>query len=240
MPAHSATPESPSESIEMYLKALLELQSGAPVAIARLAERLGVTQISATEMIKRLAERDYVVHTPYKGVTLTNRGRQIASDVIRRQRLWEIFLHQHLGIAWNKVYELACSLEHATAPEVTHALASFLGQPQHSPYGDPIPDATGRMAELDGVALSELPVGVSAEVLAVQATRSDVLLYVKERGLLPGVTLKLLEVAPLDGPLTLAVDGQQVVLGRQIAEFILVQPLALSQNPVSEQASTAA
>lgn len=124
-----------SESTEMYLKALAEL-GDRDVAIARLAGRLGVTHVSANEMMRRLAEQGLVKHTPYKGVTLTKKGREVAANVLRRQRLWEVFLYQHLKIEWAKIYELACSLEHATAPEVTDALADFLGNPTVCPRGN--------------------------------------------------------------------------------------------------------
>ncbi|MFM8426637.1 MAG: metal-dependent transcriptional regulator, partial [Chloroflexota bacterium] len=105
-----------SESTEMYLKALVEL-GNSDVAISRLAERLSVTHVSANEMMRRLVDQGLVTHTPYKGVTLTKEGREAATNVIRRQRLWECFLYDHLNIEWAKVYEFACSLEHATSPE---------------------------------------------------------------------------------------------------------------------------
>src|SRR5512147_1461619 len=123
-----------SESTEMYLKAMAEL-GDRDVAIARLAERLNVTHVSANEMMRRLGELGLVTHMPYKGVTLTKKGREAASSVMRRQRLWEVFLYDHLKIEWASIYELACSLEHATAPEVTEALAEFLGNPTNCPRG---------------------------------------------------------------------------------------------------------
>src|SRR5690606_25434297 len=124
-----------SESTEMYLKAMSEL-GDRDVAIARVAERLNVTNVSANEMMRRLGEQGLVTHTPYKGVTLTKQGREVAANVIRRQRLWEVVLYEHLNIEWAKVYELACSLEHATAPEVTEALAEFLEHPETCPRGN--------------------------------------------------------------------------------------------------------
>ena len=89
-----------SESIEMYLKTLAEFDASAPVAISHVAQRLGVTQVSATEMVKRLSEQELVSHVPYKGVTLTPKGQVVAYNVIRRQRLWECFLYQQLKIEW--------------------------------------------------------------------------------------------------------------------------------------------
>lgn len=211
-----------SESTEMYLKAMAEL-GDRDVAISRIAERLGVTHVSATEMIRRLGEQGLVMHTPYKGVTLTKKGREVASNVIRRQRLWEVFLYEHLKIEWAKVYELACSLEHATAPEVTEALAEFLGNPTTCPRGNPIPDEKGDLTLLNGIALSEVEIGKTVTVLAVNAIATDVLKYLQERNILPGRTIQVLEAAPLDGPLTLSVNGREVALGLSLAEFVIVE-----------------
>lgn len=211
-----------SESTEMYLKAMAEL-GDRDVAIARLAERLGVTNVSANEMMRRLGDQGLVTHAPYKGVTLTKKGRDAASSVIRRQRLWERFLFDHLKIEWALVYELACSLEHATAPEVTEALDEFLHHPKTCPRGNPIPDANGRFTPLEGRPLNEVSVGESAIVLAVNATATDVLKYLQEKKITPGQKIKVIEAAPLQGPLTILSSGKEVALGLSLAEFVIVE-----------------
>jgi len=211
-----------SESTEMYLKAMSEL-GDRDVAIARLAERLSVTHVSANEMVRRLGEQGLVAHIPYKGVNLTKKGRDVACNVLRRQRLWEVFLYEHLKIEWAMIYELACSLEHATAPEVTEALAGFLGNPKTCPRGNPIPDEKGAFTPLNGITLSEVAVGETVTVLAVNATATDVLKYLQERNILPGQKVKVVEAAPLQGPLTLGVDGKEVALGLSLAEFVIVK-----------------
>jgi len=211
-----------SESTEMYLKAMAEL-GDQDVAISRIAERLNVTNVSANEMMRRLGEQGLVTHTPYKGVTLTPKGRTAADNVIRRQRLWECFLYDHLKIEWAQVYELACSLEHATAPEVTEALADFLGHPKTDPHGNPIPGVSGMFVPLNGMPLSEVPVGETIAVLAINATATDVLKYLQERNILPGQKMKVTEAAPLQGPLTLLADGKEIVLGLSLAEFVIVE-----------------
>jgi DtxR family transcriptional regulator, Mn-dependent transcriptional regulator len=213
-----------SESIEMYLKALAELETREPVAISRLAARLGVTQVSATEMVKRLAEQNWLTHLPYKGVLLTEKGKEIAYDVIRRQRLWECFLYIHLKIEWARVYELACNLEHATAPEVTEALAAFLGNPSVCPRGNPIPAADGSFTPLNGIPLSGAKIGQKAQVLAVQASDVDVLAYLQARHILPGRQIQVLAAAPLQGPLTIQIEEYQAEIGLQVAELITIQP----------------
>lgn len=213
-----------SASTEMYLKAIVEFGDRDMVPLSRLANRLSVTSVSANEMIRRLSEQELVEHTPYKGVALTTKGRDVACNVLRRQRLWEVFLYEHLKIEWAKIYELACSLEHATAPEVTEALSVFLGDPRTCPRGNPIPAADGSFMPLDGVFLSEISVGSTVRVLAVNATETDVLRYLQERGILPGQELVVLEAAPHQGPLTLRLaDGKEVALGLSLAEFVIVK-----------------
>ncbi len=221
-----------SESVEMYLKAILEMSDREPATVGRLAERLGVTPVSANEMVRRLGEHGLVKHTPYKGVALTEKGREVACNVMRRQRLWEVFLYDYLKIEWAKIYELACSLEHATAPEVTEALAAFLGDPKTCPRGNPIPAADGSFTPLDGILLNEAAVGTTVKVLAVNATATDVLTYLQERDILPGREVTVVEAAPLQGPLTLRVNGKEVALGLSLAEFVIVQLLSETRKDI--------
>lgn len=212
-----------SESTEMYLKAMVEISDRDAVAIGRLAERLGVTPVSANEMVRKLGEQGLVSHTPYKGVNLTKKGREVACNVLRRQRLWECFLFDHLKIEWAQVYEFACSLEHATAPEVTEALAGFLGNPKTCPRGNPIPAVDGSFKPLNAMPLSEVKLGQSAQIVAVNATVTDVLKYLQEKNILPGSELAVVEIAPMDGPLTLRIGAKDVALGLSMAEFVLVK-----------------
>ncbi|HSG18697.1 MAG TPA: metal-dependent transcriptional regulator [Anaerolineae bacterium] len=223
---------SASESVEMYLKTVAELGGESePVPIGRVAERLGISPVSANEMIKRLGENDYIDHLPYKGVTLTENGRRVANSVIRRQRLWECFLVERLNMDWAKAYELACDLEHATAPEVTDALAAFLDHPATCPHGNLIPDHAGRVRDMSTISLAEVSAGESAYIRAVAPESSDVLAYLAERELLPGRRVTVVEVAPLEGPLTLQVTGsadghgtaREVVLGMALAQLVLVE-----------------
>lgn len=212
-----------SESTEMYLKAMAELGAGDVVAVGRLAGRLGVTNVSANEMVRRLTDQGLVSHLPYKGVMLTSSGREAACSVLRRQRLWECFLYEHLKIEWAKLYELACALEHATAPEVTEALAEFLGNPKFCPRGNPIPASDGSWTPLDGILLRDAPIGSHVRVMAVNATATDVLKHLQERGILPGCELTIREAAPMDGPLTLEVYGKEIALGLLLSEFVIVE-----------------
>jgi DtxR family Mn-dependent transcriptional regulator len=212
-----------TESTEMYLKAMAEMDPTHMIAVGRLAGRLGVTNVSANEMVHRLTENGLVSHTPYKGVTLTESGRAAACSVLRRQRLWECFLYEYLKIEWAKLYEFACALEHATAPEVTEALAEFLGNPKFCPRGNPIPSADGTLTPLNGTLLRNVAVRKTARVLAINATDTDALNYLQARSILPGCEITVLEAAPMEGPLTLHVQGKEVALGLLLSEFVTVE-----------------
>jgi DtxR family Mn-dependent transcriptional regulator len=213
-----------SESTEMYLKTILELEDEErePVAISRIAERLGVSAVSANEMIKRLVERDMVVHTPYKGVEFTELGRRRGLSVLRRHRLWECFLVSHLGVAWENSHDLACQLEHATADEVTERLASFLGHPEVCPHGSLIPDSEGHYEEPPATPLSEMEIGGTGTICRIYREETPLLEYLAERNVLPGLSVAVLDIAPYNGPLTVRVGDSEVVLGREIAARILV------------------
>lgn len=128
------------ESAEMYLKTIAELTAFDPVTpISSVADRMEVSPVSATEMVHRLRDRSLVEHLPYKGVRLTGAGWGKATAVIRRHRLWEVFLVERLGYAWSEVHGLACRLEHASDMDLTERLADLLGSPAACPHGNPIP-----------------------------------------------------------------------------------------------------
>lgn len=213
-----------SESREMYLKTIYELENGdTPVPVSLIAERLGVSAVSATEMVKRLEGNELVVHTPYKGVELTKNGRLRALSVVRRQRLWGRFLADQLQIPWEYVYDFACRLEHATDDAVTEALAKFLGHPETCPHGSPIPDTAGFVETLNDMPLNEVAVGQSGRVTRIDRPETTLCTYLVERGLLPGVSFLLEDEAPYNGPLSLRIEEKEVAIGREIAGRIYVE-----------------
>ncbi|HEC21768.1 MAG TPA: metal-dependent transcriptional regulator [Chloroflexi bacterium] len=214
-----------SESTEMYLKSILELEhDGEPVAISGIAERLGVSTVSANEMIKRLVERQMVTHTPYRGVQLTELGRRRAVNILRRHRLWERFLVDHLGIPWEQAHDPACRMEHVASDEIADALAVYLGNPETCPHGNPIPPRDGELIEKAAVPLSELEVGQSGHVSHIYREETALLEYLAERGLYPEVPVLVEDIAPYNGPLTVRVGRDQtVILGREIAAHVLIR-----------------
>ncbi len=215
-----------NESAEMYLKTVAELSDEQePVSLAQIASRLEVTTVSVSEMVKRLVEQGWLEHIKYKGVHLTANGRMVAHSVMRRQRLWECFLVDHLHLNWAGTYEIACRLEHATSSVLAEALAAYLEHPTICPHGNPIPSAGGEIKLEPELPLAELPIGKSAHILNIRPTKTTVYAYLQERRLQPGQMVKVLAHAPLDGPLSVEVCGSEVSLGRKLADLIRVRPL---------------
>lgn len=215
-----------SESREMYLKSIYELSDqGDLVAVSLLAKRLGVSPVSATEMVKRLEKTGLITHTPYKGVTLTEEGRQRALIVIRRQRLWGRFLADVLRIPWSEVYDISCRLEHATDITVTEALAEYLDHPTICPHGHSIPDADGSVEEIPAYPLTEISCEVEVEVIRIDQPETTLCRYLEERGILPGVKLKIVDEAPYNGPYSVEIGRNEFALGREISARILVDPI---------------
>jgi DtxR family Mn-dependent transcriptional regulator len=212
-----------SESAEMYLKTIAELSvTEEIVPVTTLAEHLSLSTVSASEMVHKLQAQGLVEHFPYKGVLLTSEGIRRANIVLRRHRLWERFLTDQLNLPWEKAYDFACELEHATDDAVTNALAAFLGSPETCPHGNPIPSAEGQLDVPDGVCLSDMKPGEGGSILRIQGPSSEMLKYLQEKDLRPGKALKIDAVDPFEGPITVALGSTQLVLGRQVAGHIIV------------------
>ena len=214
-----------SESKEMYLKSIYELSyEGELVAVSLLAKRMGVSPVSATEMVKRLEEHGLIIHTPYKGVALTNEGKKRALIVIRRQRLWGRFLTDHLEIPWAQVYDISCRLEHASDTAVTEALAAFLNHPKICPHGHPIPESDGSVKEIPAYPLNEINCEVEVKIVRINQPELTLCEYLEERGMLPGAILKIIDEAPYNGPFTVELGEKEIALGREISSRIMVHP----------------
>jgi DtxR family Mn-dependent transcriptional regulator len=135
-----------AESEEMYLKTIAEItHPGKLIPVTSIAERLSISTVSASEMVHRLQDRGLVEHTPYKGVKLTEDGSERAEGILRRHRLWECFLTEHLGLPRAHVHDLACRLEHVSTDMLTDALDEYLELPAFCPHGNAIPTARDTM-----------------------------------------------------------------------------------------------
>src|SRR5437870_6942268 len=194
-----------TRSVKDYLKAIYHLSSqGGFAATSDIAAMLEVAPPSVSGMVKRLSETGLIEHVPYRGVQLTSQGRRAALRMIRRHRILELYLTQHLGYDWGSVHAEAERLEHAVSDELIERMASALGQPQYDPHGDPIPTAAGDIEEAERVALADARVGTKLELRQVGTQDAARLRYFAEQGLTPGVLLTVSDRQPFNGPTTIA------------------------------------
>ncbi|HKG36420.1 MAG TPA: metal-dependent transcriptional regulator [Solirubrobacterales bacterium] len=213
-----------SEAIEDYAKAIYALASrgDGPVGTSALAGRLGVTPATATAMLKRLDERGLVRHAPYRGVTLTPAGERVALEVIRHHRLIESYLAEALGMPWDRVHEEAEVLEHYISEELEALIADKLGEPSHDPHGDPIPGPGLEPPDDGGRPLSELVAGEEGTFARVSDADPAMLRYLADRGIGPGVSLRVTGRQPFGGPLLVEADGREHALGDALVRRIRV------------------
>ncbi len=212
---------------EEYLETIGALEEReSPVSTSSIAQSMGLSLASVSEMLRRLSENGLVEHTPYGGASLTDEGQRRFLRLTRRHRLWEVFLNRYLGIGWEDVFHHACSLEHATSDPVADKLAEFLDNPDVCPHGSPIPEKNLKRPVNAGVTLSNLEIGQSARVLnVIIENNSEFLRYLTGLDLTPGARLKVLEKAPYDGTLTIEVNNVARAIGREAASVIMVKPL---------------
>lgn len=207
-----------------YLEALFKLERGqGPVTVKRLAEELGFTPPSVSEMLVKLRANGLVEERGEGGIRLTSEGEREGASLVRRHRLSERFLVDYLGMSWDEVHDEACKLEHVLSPEVEARLAEQLGDPLTCPHGHAIPSEDGTLAEVDLRPLADLEVGESAVIGCVAEESGDFLRYLASLGLLPDTPVLVESVAPFGGPLLVRVAGCQYALGREVAAKILVR-----------------
>jgi DtxR family Mn-dependent transcriptional regulator len=220
----SAAVRSPSASVGDYLKAIWEVAGSGVASTKEVAERLSIAPPSVTNMFVRLQEMGLTEYERYRGASLTERGREEALRLVRRHRLIETFLLEHLGYSWEEVHEEAERLEHAVSDGFTERLAEFLDHPGHDPHGGPIPTADGTLEPDDSFPLSEAPVGGRVRIFKVSDESSPVLDYLGERGLVPGRLLSVKEVRDLDRVVTVEdEDGGSHALGESLARSVFVR-----------------
>ena len=206
------------------MKAIWELAGAGVASTKDVADRLSISSASVSAMFGRLQEMGLVRYRRYHGASLTQEGLAEALRLVRRHRLIETFLMEHLGYPWGDVHDEAERLEHAVSDGFTERLARFLGHPDRDPHGDPIPTASGALPPEDSVPLGDSTAGTRVEVARVGHEDGDVLAYLEERGLVPGRSLAVKEVRALDGVVTVEdEDGDTHSLGPALAGSVFVR-----------------
>ena len=219
-----------SKSEGDYLKAIYHLtQQEETTNTVLLSETLNVKPPSVTSMLNKLLNQEpaLVEYQKWRGVKLTDSGRRLALQLLRRHRLIEQFLVETLNYTWEEVHEEAEELEHVISDKFEEHLSVLLGDPQFDPHGDPIPDRELNFPHSDTMSLSSLPVDQTAIVRRVKASQSDLLGYLSQQGIIPGAKIKIQSRNPYDETLQLRVgeDESTYALGPEISKLIFVEEL---------------
>lgn len=212
-----------SSTEENYLKAIYKLSAeDKAVSTNDVSQLLGTTPASVTDMIKKLSEKKLVHHQPYKGVKLSASGKRYALDIIRKHRLWEVFLVEKLKFNWDKIHDIAEQLEHIEAPELIRKLDAYLGFPRFDPHGDPIPDESGAFTPRNTIVLKDCKAGDQLAVAGVLLHTPEFLQYLDRQQLTPGTRVKIREILPFDHSVVLQADKQILTVSAMVSEHLLM------------------
>ena len=208
---------------ENYLKAIYKLSSQKAVNTNSIAEEVQTAPASVSDMIKKLAAKKLVNYRKYQGVNLSDEGMRLALQIVRKHRLWEVFLLQKLGFNWDEVHEIAEQLEHIKSPLLIQKLDEHLGYPRFDPHGDPIPDEKGNINAKPKELLSEKKVNSEGVVIGLNDSSDAFLQYLSKLGIYIGAKIKVLDKIMFDNSVEVFIDGKQKVnLSAQIAENIYI------------------
>src|SRR2546428_2784767 len=213
-----------TRSQEDYLKALYLLGGDErPVPTRELAQRLGISSPSVSEMVTRLPSRGRVEHDRYRGQQLPREGRKVALELVRHHRLLEMFLVQVLGYTWDEVHDEAERLEHVMSERMEQRIFELLGRPELDPHGHAIPSASGKVRSLSERPLSECRAGEKVIVQGVSDEDAGRLRELQRRGLLPGTRLEVMGVSEYEGPIEVRIKGRRVSVPLGLARGVFVE-----------------
>ncbi|ARV16128.1 metal-dependent transcriptional regulator [Polaribacter sp. SA4-12] len=212
-------------SEENYLKAIyhLELDADKGISTNAIAKKIETKASSVTDMIKKLSEKEVVIYKKYKGVTLTNFGKKTAANIVRKHRLWEVFLVEKLNFSWDEVHDVAEQLEHIKSPKLVDQLDAFLGFPSHDPHGDPIPDKDGNLKTIEKSLLSTLEKNEIGICVGVNDSSSEFLKFLDKKGITLGKQIIVLEKEDFDDSLSIQIDNKRLSISNKIANNLYIQ-----------------
>jgi DtxR family Mn-dependent transcriptional regulator len=212
---------------ENYLKAILKLtiDKGEKVATNAISAEMSTTAASVTDMLKKLAEKKLITYEKYYGVRLSKSGEQVAKSLVRKHRLWEVFLVEKLGFAWDEVHDMAEQLEHVRSDELVLRLEKYLGNPKFDPHGDPIPDEKGNMQERKQIALSDMQPGQKGVVVGVKDTAAAFLKFLDSLSISLGTGIQVKEKIQYDQSILLKLaSGKELMLSKQVGDNLFIRP----------------
>lgn len=209
---------------ENYLKTIyhLEQQIDGGVNTTSIAEKLETKPSSVTDMVQKLAEKNLLLYKKYKGAQLTASGKRIAASVIRKHRLWEVFLVEKLNFQWDEVHEIAEQLEHIQSEELVARLDVYLGIPDFDPHGDPIPDADGKIKDMNTKLLSECEKEQNVVCVGVKESSSEFLQFLNKMNVSIGTKIKIINKESFDGSMVIEVMNNQFFISKKTSENIFI------------------
>ncbi|MFM2009674.1 MAG: hypothetical protein RLZZ479_64 [Bacteroidota bacterium] len=214
-----------TSSEENYIKVIYHLSSSTPKGVNTnaIAIVLNTKASSVTDMVKKLSEKNLVSHQKYYGVTLTETGLREAKMIVRKHRLWEVFLVEKLGFSWDEVHDIAEELEHIKSEKLTNKLDAFLGFPNTDPHGDPIPDQKGEIRNINKSLLSEVAHQKLFLCVGVKDSSVEFLQYLNKQKITLGSHIKVLEKESFDNSIVIELDGKELTISNKIATNLYVQ-----------------
>lgn len=207
-------------SEENYLKAIYHLGKQGKLAVSTnaIAEKVDSKASSVTDMLKKLADKNLAHYIKYQGVTLTDEGKLSAASVIRKHRLWEVFLVDKLNFSWDEVHDIAEQLEHIKSKKLINALDAFLNHPTHDPHGDPIPDKDGNYSPVKSVNIMDIETGKEGILSFVKDSSDGFLKYLNKNKLALGDSIKVLDFEPFDHSVIIQTKTQKMTISKEVAQ----------------------
>ena len=212
-------------SEENYLKTIYHLTNlnDSEISTNAIAEKIETKASSVTDMLKKLAEKGLINYKKYQGVSLTEEGKLAAKMIVRKHRLWEVFLVEKLEFSWDEVHDIAEQLEHIESDKLINKLDDFLGNPTEDPHGDPIPDVHGRIIKVEKQLLSELSENQSGICVGVKDTSSEFLKYLDKQGIALGSKISVISKESFDQSVRISVDKNEITISNKIAANLFVK-----------------
>lgn len=210
---------------ENYLKVIyhLSLSNDGLITTNAIAERVQTKAASVTDMMRKLADKKLVNYQKYQGVSLTGSGRTVAINIVRKHRLWEVFLVNKLHFKWDEVHDIAEELEHINSSELIERLNEYLNFPTNDPHGDPIPDKNGEFGTEVFIKLSKLQNGQAGIIMGVSEHSSPFLKHLEKMQLTLGKHIVVLDIIGFDGSIELEVDSKKINVSREVAKHLLIK-----------------
>ena len=209
---------------ENYLKAILSLsiQSGELVSTNEIASEINTSAASVSDMLKKLQEKDLIIYTKYKGVSLNKKGERIAVNILRKHRLWETFLVRKLDFNWDEVHDVAEQLEHIKSERLMDKLDSFLNFPKFDPHGEVIPTKDGEIPKTDRIPLSEIEENSKGTVLGVTLDDSSFLQYLNKLEIQIGTEIEVFDRIDFDKSVNISINNKKQNISNQLAKHLLI------------------